>query len=151
MSTSWAETSQHQQELPEHSHSVSPALEMRDHISHGHTRWATENIMHYIFICDNRSSALSSWNTKSGIRWSHTSRRWKSSLKALLTPCKQLSRQNSTNSRAQVRWLNILSAFFWTTISQHRVIHATQTAKNLQNMYHTITTLKLNILELNIF
>lgn len=29
---------------------------MWDHISHGHTTWVTENIMHYIFIYDNKSS-----------------------------------------------------------------------------------------------
>ena len=84
--------------------------EMWDHISWGSTKW--ENTTRYMFISDNRASE---WQLE---HWKQclllpTCAQVKSSLKALLAPWKQLSRQkNSTNSRAQVRWLNILSASF---------------------------------------
>lgn len=47
-------------------------------------------------------------------------------------PCKQLSRQkNSTNSTAEVRWLNILSAFFWVCLRYlGRVSRSTRSAQH---------------------
>lgn len=86
---------------------------MWGHISCGPTKWIIENTMPYIFISDNRASDPAAGTLKAVHCWSPHVHRWKSSLKALPAPCKQLSRQkNSTNSRAEVRWLNILPAAF---------------------------------------
>lgn len=73
----------------------------------------------------------------------HMCLRWKGSLAALPTPSKQLSRQkNSTNSRAQVRWLHILSAFFgdYNISTPRRHPCYMDCKKNLQSKHHTITT-----------
>lgn len=66
--------------------------------------------------------------------------REESSLKSSPAPSKQLSRQkNSTNSRVEVRWLNILSAFFWVyNISPSHPCYLE--CKTLAKRHHTICT-----------
>lgn len=79
----------------------------------------------------------------------HMCLRWKGSLEALLTPSKQLSRQkNSTNSRAEIRWLHVLSAFFgdynistlrhpcYMDCKKQKKTHK----KKLQSVHHMIAT-----------
>lgn len=89
-----------------------------------------------------------SWNITSSAR-----RSWQSTgefPESAPAPCKQLSRQkNSTNSIAEVRWLNILAAFFWVygISTQSSVLHREHNThqKASHNLCSTVKCATLNL------
>lgn len=97
-------------------------LEVRGSISYGHKR-LPENPMHRVALWQ-QALGPGSWSITSS-----ACRSWQSTgefPESAPAPCKQLSRQkNSTNSIAEVRWLNILAAFFWVygISTQSSVLH----------------------------